>query len=271
MKYLFIDGRNLVYRAIYARRSSGDSTSTVIVCLKLLRSLVHRLSSNNIFMFWDDCGSGSWRKNLLNEYKVRDVDDSVRKDLIESQDVLIKLIKHIGIKQFIKKDTEADDLIYAACRILTSDEIIICSSDGDYKQIIYRMQNVKLYDPLRHMFTAVPEYDPVIEKSFRGDKSDNIDGYYGIGPVNAKKLSMSISDRNKYLDKSGRTKYIRNCLLIDLSLNPNLLKNLLYIERVLSEDNKYDKAEIFRVAKDHKLSQIISDYGSLILPLKSEK
>ena len=79
-------------------------------------------------------------------------------------------------------------------------------------------------------------------KAFTGDKSDNIAGYYRVGPVTAKVLCEATTVRNEFFqsEKSrvksgddnitvGNQRPKENLLLIDLSLCPYLLDNMMYV------------------------------------------
>jgi 5'-3' exonuclease len=134
--------------------------------------------------------------------------------------------------------------------------------------VVYRMGNVKLYDHCKDKFLESSDFDPVIQKALSGDKSDRIEGYYKIGPVNGAKLARCLSKRHDFLRDKGRSVFIRNTLLVDLSLCPHLLKNELYVHRVLATDLKYDKKQIQELSLQHRVSGLVEEYQRIVLPFK---
>ena len=67
-----------------------------------------------------------------------------------------------------------------------NDNVTIISSDTDFIQSI--SDNIALYNPVKKSFVNRPEYDYIIWKALRGDASDNIEGFKGIGDKRAKAL-----------------------------------------------------------------------------------
>ena len=172
------------------------------------------------------------------------------------------MFAYFGCRQFSKSCMEADDLIYAACKVLAPEQIIICSSDSDYQQISFRMAHVRCFDPMRESFIPVGDFDPVIQKSLCGDSSDMINGYVGIGPVKSTAMARSSKDRAEYLSKAGMALFIRNMLLIDLSLCPELLKNQLYVQKILDTQPVFDKNELFNLARKYKVGGFLTEYNT---------
>ena len=52
-------------------------------------------------------------------------------------------------------------------------------------------KNLKLYNPIRKKFIETPEHDYVTWKALKGDSSDNIPGFKGVGNKTASKLAGS--------------------------------------------------------------------------------
>jgi 5'-3' exonuclease len=234
-----------------------------------------KFKPSGVCMFWDSKKENLWRKKLLTDYKVRNENEyfeDIRDDLIFTQAAARAIFEHMGVWQFFKDGMEADDLIYSACRVLSPRPLMIISTDADYEQIIFRMQNVRLWNPMadsgRGKFIGVPDHDPALAKALAGDKSDKIAGYRNIGPVKSAKLARDLIERENFLKEHDRTIFIRNLLLIDLALNPGLLKNDLYIQRVLANKSEFNKEQIVAMAKKHKVSGLIGEYDRIIMPFK---
>lgn len=263
---LLFDARNILYRAVYA---CGDEPQVVTVAIKLMAECVTKFKPQAACVFWDDSSRGGWRRKIFPTYKARDDHrDSARARVEEAEPVMRDLIPALGLRQFIKDDAEADDLIYAACRVLFPTRIVIISSDKDYTQIVYRNSNVVLYDHRTGKSVTQDQIDadPVVEKALDGDDSDKIPGYSGIGPVNSKRLAKSIDDLNSFLDKRGPSIYIRNRLLVDLSMCPNLMKNILYVQRAMSSKTEFNRAAIYDMARH--IPRLAEEYDRAASPFK---
>lgn len=263
---LLIDGRNLLYRAAYANKPPRHC-HTLVVALRLLSMWLDRFKPARAHFFWDADRRMLWRKKLLPEYKERkpsEAEEEVR--CIEP--IAQKLFPALGLRQIAKQGVEADDLIFAACRLLVDKEVIVCSTDRDFVQIVYHRSNVRLYDHLRRIFVEVPDYDPAIYKALVGDRSDRIGGYEGIGKVRGARLARSLEDRERFLRERGSSLFVRNMILVDLSLCPDLLKNLLFISRALLQPVGWDKDVLLSLAHEYVLTGLVSELSRLALSCK---
>lgn len=263
---LLFDARNILYRAVYA---CGEEPQIVTVAMKLMAEGVAKFKPKMACVFWDSSNRAGWRRKVFPTYKERADQGDAREKVAAAEPLMAKLIPVVGLRQFLKEDAEADDLIYSACQILYPQEIVIVSSDKDYSQIVYRYPTtVRLYDHRSHSFFDRDnlDYDPVIQKSLAGDDSDEIPGYDQIGPVRSKKLAQSLGDLNAFLDERGAATYIRNRLLIDLSMCPNLLKNTLYVQKELTKKVEFSRAAVYDQAK--KIPRLAEEYDRSIAPFK---
>ena len=292
---LLIDARNLMYRAIFAHKKDQKQGSRIhhfTVMVRFMWGWLDKFKPAAVGMFWDAPKNTLWRKKILDDYKVRNENEyfeDIRDDLIFTQSAAKAVLAHMGVWQFSKARMEADDLIYSACRVLAPRQVIIISTDKDYEQVVFRMPHVKLWDPMTNSgkgkFVGAPDHDPAIAKALAGDKSDKVGGYSGIGPVKSAKMARNLKERDEFLRRHdackpmdegecpvcygmGRKLLIRNLLLVDLSLNPELLKNDLYIERVLIEEQRFDKEQIKAMAKKHKVGGLTAEYDRIVLPFK---
>jgi 5'-3' exonuclease len=266
---MLVDARNVMYRAIFANKNRRDHH--FVVMLRFLMDAVHKFKPKTVHIFWDAPKSQLWRRKVFPGYKLRDDKPGfkdIKDDLIYTQSAAKALFANMGVIQFDKAAMEADDLIYAACKVLYPEPIIVLSSDQDYVQLPYRMHNVKVYDAMKKEHLEPDGFDPVIFKCFAGDKSDCIDGYEKIGPVNARRLALSREDREEFLNERGRGEFIKNMLIVDLALCPDLLKNILYVNKMLASTPVYDKSEIMNSQKVHKVKGLVQEYSRLVTPFK---
>ncbi len=180
---LLVDARNLMYRAIFANKKGGrQNYHHFTVMMRFLWEWLDKFQPSSVNIFWDARKSTLWRRKLLAEYKARDEREytiDIKDDLILTQAAAKAIFAHMGVRQFTKVGEEADDLIYSACRVLSPRPLVICSSDADYTQILFRMSNVQQYDALKSKFIDRPDFDTAIQKAFWGDHSDRLVRFAG--------------------------------------------------------------------------------------------
>jgi len=266
---LLIDGRNSVYRAVFASLASRSEQYTVVLS-KLLINYLKKMKPKNVHVMWDYDGM-IWRTKKYPQYKNR---KEQRKKAAEKYGVDIgkvindtvynikKLIDIFGFRQYEYKFQEADDLIYAYCKSHTED-IVIISSDSDLIQIPYRIKNVRVFNPLKDSFIPIPTVNPIVMKCLHGDKSDNISGFRGIGPVKAGKLALNESEMKKFLDEGDGSRwqfYKLYQTLIDLDKNPFLKMNLEYIKsEECKQVNKFSYTDMIKFIKENNFSALFDD------------
>jgi 5'-3' exonuclease len=214
-------------------------------------------------------------------YKER-VGLDVKSELVRQMKVSIKVLQNLNVRQYFRDGQEADDLIYAFAYNNPRDEQLVISSDGDFKQLLYRFNHVKLFNPFTRDLVEKPERDPVLVKAFTGDASDNIPGYYQIGKARVKPLIDDLRARHEFLNSEkalvsenghqshvGNTLFERNRQLIDLSLSPQLNDNINYIEKKQVSSVNYNLDKIGIMSQEYKLRGLMADTGNLLLPFKN--
>lgn len=272
---ILIDGKNSVYRAIFAGRSdekfrqSGWHPSVIVA--RFVRSYLDKFNPDSVHIFWDAPKSTLWRKAIYEEYKEdreeKKYDFDIGKELEQCVKICKAMFKCLGAYQYQMKEIEADDLIYAWCRYqCRKGDFTIISNDRDLTQIPYQFSNVSQYDPLRSRMITVPVADPAEVKSFMGDSSDCITGYNGIGPKRAERLAIDLVYRAKFLQKEGAEIYERNRRLVDLSLCPDLPKLIFYISGILGTRPKFDDNNLKRLAS--KVHGLYREYHNTLSAFK---
>ena len=89
------------------------------------------------------------------------------------------------------------------------------STDTDFIQLYNQSDNVKLYNPVKKKIVEPPEYDYVTWKSLKGDGSDNIEGFKGIGNKRATSLATNPEQLAAFLNKDNNQElFDRNHMLI---------------------------------------------------------
>lgn len=272
---LLIDGKNSIYRAVFAGLSSNNNQYLAILS-RLILSNIKKFSPKVVNVMWDYKGP-IWRSRKYPPYKDRSaqrkkfaerygVDTTVIVN--EVSDLSKQFLNLIGIPQYEFKYQEADDLIYTYCDLHRDRSIVILSSDGDLVQIQHRMPNVSVFNPLKGEYMLAEGYDPVIVKCLMGDVSDNIKGFKGIGPVKAKVMSKDEELRNKFLNEGdgSRWDYYRLYeLLIDLSKNPFAAMNKEYIinQKASFTVNTFNMQGLQQFIRENKQVGLLEDLTSI--------
>lgn len=275
---LMVDARNCMYRACYASQAererqlaSGMRTTPqkhpLIIMLRLIGSWIRTYKPRQVQVFWDAPRETVWRRAIMPTYKDRDDSEHVLKlkdDLVRTQRAAMECFNHLKVVQFYKNKMEADDLIYAACKIQCHLPIVIFSSDSDMLQIPYAFQNVRIFNPDKRAEVPSPNYNLALQKALMGDTSDKIPGYYGLGPKKSAVLLDDFTKLESYLCEHGRGTYLRNLLLIDLGVCPYVLKNQIYVTKVLATPPRFDRDQLFAAQQEHRVTGMLNELAEEI-------
>ena len=253
MKHLVLDGYNLLYRARHSVFHRSGGHSTVYAFFRSLRPLIEKMEPDAISFVLE--GYPKWRYDLLPEYKgqrVRDNKDNFR----EQKRVIIDLIeRYFPINVLRHPDYECDDVIanLAIEAQGTGIEVTVVSSDTDFLQLSH-YPNVKIYNPIKKSYFDPVDFDYVGWKSLRGDGSDNIPGFKGIGDKRAMKLISDSSELEKFLSTDNRRElFEKNKDLITLREIPDFFNS---IEQTYTTSNWSGLREQFT---DMEFSSIVND------------
>lgn len=264
---ILIDARNLLHRAVHASRGNKPGyrpRHPLVVSLGLMHGWVSRFRPASLHLFWDCDRASLWRRKLDKGYKDKPPEDPDVHEALQSTEVAMRVMaKVLGIRQYRRDGMEADDLIYSACRILAPANLLICSSDSDYLQLAFRMRNVSVFDPLAGRMLEIADHDPVISKALRGDRSDLVDGYTGIGKVHGARLAKSITQRHAFIKANGARVYARNLALIDLSLCPHVLMNDIYVQSIIASEAHYKPDELNGLTKKLRIPGLLTEFSTL--------
>ena len=239
---LIVDGSNLAHRAFQKFKNlktrTGVKTGLIYGFLKLLNQYVFRFKPTYLIVTFDTKASkdSNFRNKLLGSYKVHRKNISIDYDSFNSQlRSLRRILKFLNIP--VVWDTkglghESDDYIGYFCK-KHDGRVLIISSDKDFCQLID--DRVKIYNPFKETIInssncyEVMGYRPeecVDYLCLTGDKSDDIPGYIGIGPVKARKFLDEFGSIQKFIDSNGefpgidmdgiKDLYSRNKVLIDI-------------------------------------------------------
>lgn len=200
-KVLFIDAYNMLYRS----RSGWTSGENPIVYtfFRSLRSVLNKFNPDRAYFVLE--GYPKKRMQIDSSYKgqrVREPDEewSRQKKMciqIVSENTPVVSVRHA--------EREADDVIaHLALVDHADDECIVVSSDKDFILLAQMRENLQVYNPIRKKMQDVPEFDYLKYKSLRGDPSDNIAGFKGIGEKRATAMCVDDEAFNSFMKVEGR-------------------------------------------------------------------
>ena len=207
---LLLDAYNLIYRARYSGMNKGNN-STIFNFFRGIRPLVEKFNPDITYFVLE--GRPKKRLEVSPDYKGQRVYTD-KDDFNRQRKEIISLVKEYFPFIVVKHDDfECDDIInHIAVNNHKEDRVTIVSSDTDFIQSI--SENINLYNPVQKKFLESTEYDYVSWKSLVGDKSDNIEGFKGIGNKKAQKLLSDSSILENFLIKeNNREIYNRNKLM----------------------------------------------------------
>lgn len=178
MEVLILDGNEFLMRAVFTMKYSPRIPLPYFFLRQIFKYMKQFNPDKTVLVY--DRG-GSWRKGIYKEYKAmrKDFRDSHKeinwdKVFADYQDVLICLKRMSKIKVIGLKNIEGDDIIAIASQYYKNDDVIVCSQDKDFIQLLL-LPNVAVYSPKLKDFRAVDNPMLELEKLIkRGDVADNI-------------------------------------------------------------------------------------------------
>lgn len=204
-KLLLLDGHCLLFQMFYGMPArihgkDGRPIHGTLGFVGALRKIIAMTRPSHVLVIFDG-ESFNPRTELDPDYKANREDFSKVADednpFLQLPDIY-RALDYIGIAHAETSDCEADDVLAAYAKTYQSNyEIVICSQDSDFFQLItsnvsvlrYRGEHSLLCDLtyIRKKFNIEPaQYADF--KSLTGDGSDNIKGIPGIGPKTAAAL-----------------------------------------------------------------------------------
>ena len=231
-KILLLDGYNLIYRARHSRMNKGEY-STIFNFFRSLRPLVEKFAPDDVYFVLE--GRPKKRLEMSPDYKGQRTYHNKDNFRMQRKEIVSLLSRYFPFNIVRHPDYECDDVInYLATSKHDNDEVVIVSSDTDFIQTI--SETVSLFNPVSKKFIEAVEYDYVSHKALTGDKSDNIEGFLGIGQKKAEKLLKEENALETFLQEaSNKEKFDHNYEMIkfhDLTEDTDSLE----LSRVFSPD-----------------------------------
>jgi 5'-3' exonuclease len=305
VKILIIDGNNAAWRLMKRLPDlsvKGQPIQMVYGFMRLLRSALVDFTPDAVLVCWDK-GRSAWRRKVYPNYKANRSHDRNEKDRKEFSsfskqvELVSELLVKLNVAQAAYPDTEADDLMGAACDCLDGEKIVI-SSDRDVLHLVrkgvtvWSPNNKTLYTEKN--FYAKVGMTPTQWLEFRaltGDSGDNIPGAAkGFGETSARELIKkygtieeifrhSVQARiqkkgNRYAlicNEEARQQVYMNLILMDLRsivLRPghDEIENL--IQKSVAGRHEVRRAEIQRYFLEKKFMSLLKDLAKWIGPFE---
>lgn len=216
MKVLFLDGYNLIYRAL-----SGFKSGEHPVVFNFFRGVRPIIEAHNPDLVYFVLEGNPAFRNSLSEGNYKSNRKSQGQSFHNQKAAIINIVKTCMPFVTVRHpELECDDVIatLVSKHHKAGDECTIVSSDSDFIQLLNLFSSrLSIYHPIKKTFIEKPDYDYVVWKALRGDKTDNIDGIKGVGDKTATKLVKSAALLKEFLDnKENRKIFERNVNLIRL-------------------------------------------------------
>jgi len=277
--------------------------------IKSLSVAISKTLPDRVIVMWDGKKAGKYRYDIYNQYKsnrkkdwesedgVCDSQESVEEkeeklDFLTQKKKVVNTLDYLYIRQIEVDYIEADDLI--AGYILQSkkedrdEDIVIFSRDKDFKQLISERVSIITPDSIsvitnknfmeKNGYTLENE---LFFKCFEGDKSDCIDGVYGITKNTLIKYFPDVADRKyTYKELSDKCMYFINEEKKKQKVYQKILdsKEILYRNAILMNLKKpflntealsgLDEISNLPISCDRELgdtiSSLVKDYGDLL-------
>lgn len=197
-KFILIDGNSYVHRAYHAipklTDQKGNAVNAVFGFLKMLKKIITQERPDYIFVAFDS-GKATFRHKKFNEYKANR--QETPDDLISQIPILFEILDAMNVNHLNLEDYEADDIIATLTKKAAARDIntMIVTSDKDIFQlvndkviVIDGIKNNKFDSGRVKEKLGVSPKQIIDYLALVGDKSDNLPGVMGIGPVTARQL-----------------------------------------------------------------------------------
>ena len=252
MRVLLLDGYNLLYRARSGYK--GGPHAIVYNFFRSLRVIVAKFKPDKQYFILE--GQPKQRLEVHKEYKGQRVYHD-RDDFSRQKRYIIDLLKRRFPMEVVRHpDYECDDVLANLATIAhTQDECIVVSSDTDFYQLYDQHENVKVYNPVQKKVIERHPVDYVAWKALKGDASDNIPGFPGIGDKRATALVIDPGKLDKFLDgdPDRRERFKKNIFLIKFH---DMAEEMVALERSSPE---VDWEDVKREFNDLRFWSITND------------
>lgn len=259
---LLIDGENILHQSFHKfeklKSTDGRPSGAIFGFFKSLHMYIDRFNPKEVYITFDN-GHSEFRDKLNPNYKGHRKNISIDYESLQLQKAeIMKILRYLRINYIFDKNKsynyEGDDfLAYIVLKKFNKDKVTIVSSDKDFNQLI--SSSVKIFNPRKEQYVREDNckdlfgYSPeetVDYLSLVGDKSDDIEGYPGMGPKKTRNFLDKYGSIKNYLkdhdDDKMKAVYEKNRQLIDLKWYiKNIHLNSLPMKRYNDKNLKLEK------------------------------
>lgn len=192
MMIILVDGDVIAYRASFAKEGASldeAKEKTDELMDDIIFNTTQREEEVEVFL----TGKGNFRYTLSPSYKANRKDTPKPEHLSDVRNYMVDMYGAV-----VSKGQEADDLIAIRATELAYNCTIV-STDKDFKQI-----PCTHYNPVKNVTFVVEEFEATLffyTQILTGDRADNIEGIYGIGPVKAGRLLESATTEEELYER----------------------------------------------------------------------
>lgn len=267
---LIVDLNNLVFAIRFSKirtpssRQRREEYVTELIFKETLATIVRFASEFKSDAIAIACDSSNvWRKDVFPDYKAnRDRGDVYYDETIQAANLLKKFFRECtNVAVFEVPRAEADDIIAVMCQESQNVNNIVLSSDKDFVQLIN--ESTKVYSPFQKAWRESENvaYDLFV-KCIRGDSGDNIRSAYPR--VRETKLQAAWNDSYAMLNLMETVRrdgakvvdeYNRNKTLIDLSRQPDYIRNDIYKTITTPPQRKFGELKMMTFLSAHNLKE----------------
>ena len=222
-KLLLVDGHCLLFQMFYGMPAriigkEGKPIQGTLGFVGAMRKILAMTHPSHVAVIFDG-ETHNPRTDLDVDYKANREDFSIAADednpFLQLPDIY-RALDYMGIAHTETTDCETDDVLASYAKAYGNDyEIVICSQDSDFFQLISENVSVLRYRGeksvncdvayMREKFDISPDQYAFF-KSLTGDGSDNIKGIPGIGPKTAAALVNQFSTPESLLQNADLIK-----------------------------------------------------------------
>jgi 5'-3' exonuclease len=285
---LIIDGNNFLFRAFFTKRPEkiieGVNATAIHQFLHMFRTMVSRFEPKEVYLTWDkklNPTKSNFRKELV-PYKEHRIENEHAERMFATIPIIQEFMDNLGVITVYPVNMEADDVI-RFCAINDTKSTIIVSSDNDLFQLV--TEEVHQYIPTKNIILTLENFEEVVSvkpeqylgyKAILGDKSDNISGLSGHGPVKSKALAEKISQIIECnnctiqeaivsdLNLEDATVVCRNLRVMDLGYTefeqPEEYE--FYKEQVKCSDNSFNSDKVKELFSRFGMHQFLREFGN---------
>ena len=238
---VLIDGNNLVMRSLMAMRSKqtmlsshGQNTGPLLVFARMLDRYIKYTKPDRVAICWDS--GDSWRKMVDDAYKANRhpaPDDEPDFEKFDTFTLVKEWLALNNVYTYGLHNYEADDLVagFATSEKNICSKVWIVSGDKDLLQMVEDDHVVQIRPtsgmlPYEEVWNearvlevfGVSRSELTLMNALTGDKSDNIPGLAGIGPVRAATLVKASHGQVAELVENERCREFQARIFMNLVL-----------------------------------------------------